>query len=407
MKIKIYSEIGKLRKVLLHRPGTEVERVYPEIFERILFDDIMWLDQARKDHDVFASQLRENGVEVYYIEKLVGEIFDKNPKLKKEFLTTFLIQGGIKNQAVMKAAFDFFYAIKDNWKFASALIGGIKKNEISPKWDETIDSYVLQHDAYPFYLDPIPNILFQRDPIASIFDGMNIHNMTKETRKREGLFYVYLLKYHPEFKDTVKPHLNIDHAGHMEGGDVLVISKSTIFVGVSERTTAVAVEQLANVLFKKHTHLKRIIGIEIPSSHATMHLDTVMTQMDVDKFSVDSDMYDVPCFIYEIHKTNNGIKIEASKKLIIEVLRKYVNPKVKLIQVANGDPVFGKAEQWNDGANCLTLKPGTIFVYDRNVRTNAAVEAAGIKLIKVPSGELGRGRGGPRCMSMPLERDDV
>ena len=407
MKIMVYSEIGKLKKVLVHRPGKEVERVYPEIFERILFDDIMWLEQAQKDHDVFTNQLRENGVEVFYIENLVAEIFDKSPELRKEFLKTFIEQGGIKNNSIKKAIYEFFDSHKDNREFVKALIAGVKKTEINPKWDNSISSHVAQHDEYPFYLDPIPNILFQRDPIASIYDGMNIHNMTKATRKREGLFYVYLLKYHPEFKDTVKHHLNINHNGHMEGGDVLVINKETIFVGISERSTPEAVEELSKILFKKYSNLKRVIGIEIPTSHATMHLDTVMTQMDYDKFSIDLDMANRPYFLYEITMSNGQINIDASEKMMIDILRKYVHKDVKLIKVAGGDPIAGKAEQWNDGANCLTLKPGTIFVYDRNVKTNAAVEKAGIKLIKVPSGELGRGRGGPRCMTMPLEREDI
>jgi arginine deiminase len=194
-------------------------------------------------------------------------------------------------------------------------------------------------------MDPIPNILFQRDPIASIYNGMNIHNMTKATRKREGLFYVYLLKYHPEFKNTVKHHLNIDHEGHMEGGDVLVISKETIFVGVSERTTAEAVEALARTLFAKFSHLKQVIGLEIPSSHATMHLDTVMTQMDHDKFSIDLDMADEPCFVYEVMMKNGKLDIKTQKTLIINVLKKYVHKNTKLIKVAGGDVVAGKAEQ--------------------------------------------------------------
>ena len=406
MNIKVYSEIGKLRKVLLHRPGKEVSRVYPEIFERILFDDIMWLEQARKDHDVFADLLKQNDVEVFYIEKLVAEIFDEKPNLKKEFLERFIKEGKVTNVSLRDAIVKHFESFKTNNEFVDAMIAGVMKVEVEPKWDNTIESHVLQHDDYPFYLDPIPNILFQRDPISSVFDGMNVHNMTKETRKREAIFYDYLLQHHKEFKD-IKRNIDIDHEGNMEGGDVLVMNKETIFVGISERTTPKAVSVFAEAMLKKHEGLKRVIGIEIPASHATMHLDTVMTQMDHDKFSVDLDMKDAKYFVYEMTIKDGKLNITTDKQNILAVLKKYVNKDAKLITVAGGDPVHGKSEQWNDGANCLTLEPGTIFVYDRNVKTNAEIKKAGVKMLYVPSGELGRGRGGPRCMSMPLERDDL
>ncbi|MCK5867171.1 MAG: arginine deiminase [Mycoplasmataceae bacterium] len=407
MKIKVYSEIGKLRKVLLHRPGKEVSRIYPEIFERILFDDIMWLEQAQKDHDIFANQLRENDVEVFYIEKLVGEIFDEDINLRTEFLNRFIKEGGVRNESLRVAIFDHFNKIKDNHEFVSTLIGGVMKLEIEPNWDGSIDSNIIQHDNYPFYLDPIPNILFQRDPIASVFNGINVHNMTKETRKREAIFYDYLLKYHTEFKDTVERNIDLDHQGHMEGGDILVISKELILVGVSERTTADGASEFAKNMFKKHKGLKRVIGIEIPPTHATMHLDTVVTQMDYDKFSVDLDMADSEYFTYEMTPKGDDIEITTGKFNILDILKKYVHKDAKLIRVAGGDYVHAKAEQWNDAANCLALEPGKIFVYDRNVKTNAAILEAGVELLYVPSGELGRGRGGPRCMSMPLERDEI
>ena len=406
MKIKLNNEIGKLKKVLLHRPGKEVERQYPEIFEHTLFDDIMYVENAQKEHDVFADKLRENGVEVLYIENLVAEIFDNDSSLRKQFLNDFIKEAGIVNESLKEAVFQFFDKEKNNLEFVKKVIAGVIKGEIKVKWDQTIESYVIKNNSYPFYVDPLPNLLFQRDPIASIYNGMNIHNMTKSIRKREGIFYEYLIKHHPQWKGTIT-HLKRDHEGNMEGGDVLVISKETLFIGISERTTAKAIEMLSKSLFKKHKVLKSIIGIHIPESHATMHLDTVLTHIDYDKFLVDADMIKKDYFTYYITYKDNKININADTQNIKKIIEKYVDKNAKMFVVAEGKPVFSKAEQWNDGANCLVLEPGVIFVYDRNIRTNRYLEKNGIKSIKIPSGELSRGRGGPRCMAMPLEREEI
>ena len=402
MEIKVYSEIGKLKKVLVHRPGKEVERLYPEVFERLLFDDIVFLEKAREEHDGFVKILKDEGVEVFYIEELVAEVVSQSSKIKEEFLQKFLDQSGIKNKNIRKAAYEFYNSIKDNYKFVRATIAGLVKREINPKFVNDIVDLHEKDSDYPFYIDPIPNILFQRDPIASIFDSINHHNMWSVTRRREAIYYEFLFKYHPEFK-KMKHMVTPNMEGHMEGGDVLVINKETIFVGLSQRTTAEGIKELSENLFKNYSHLKRVVGIEIPKSHATMHLDTVLTQMDYDKFSVDNDMAKLEYKYFVIERNKTTVHIA----MIEDILKKYVHPKVKIYIVGGGDPIRAKREQWNDGANCLVLEPGKIFVYDRNWVTNQLLEKAGIKLLKVSGSELGRGRGGPRCMSMPLEREDI
>lgn len=402
MKIKVYSEIGKLKKVLVHRPGKETERLYPEIFERLLFDDIIFLEKAREEHDKFTKMLRDNDVEVFYIEELVAEVVSMSPEIRNNFIEQFVKEAGVKNEAVYKAAVDFYKGIEDNYRMVRATIAGIVKREINPKFGNNIVDIDEKDNGYPFYIDPIPNILFQRDPVASIFDSMNVHNMWAETRKREAIYYEYLFKYHPLFKD-VKNHVTPEMDGTMEGGDVLVISKETLFIGLSQRTSARGINSLAKKLFENYDHLKQIIGIRIPKGHATMHLDTVLTQVDREKFSIDNDMKDLE---YEYITITRDDTVKTKGK-IIDLLKKYVSPNVKLLVVGGGDLIRAKREQWNDGANCLVLEPGKIFVYNRNWVTNDLLEKDGVKLLRVDGQELGRGRGGPRCMSMPLEREEI
>ncbi len=403
MNIKVNSEIGKLKKVLVHRPGKEVERLYPEVFERLLFDGIMYTENAQKEHDVFTSKLKEEGIEVFYIEQLVADVLTANPKLVDGFIDRWIELAGVDNETVATAIKKFLLSIKDIKAMVDQTIAGVSKTEVKPQFKNTLIDHFEKNKEYPFYVDPIPNILFQRDPIASIFDSMNLHNMNKDTRKREKLYYEYLFKYHPEFKN-IKHHILPTDKGTMEGGDVLVISEEQLFIGISERTNPYAVEKLSEKLFNAYPKLKRVVGIEIPHSHATMHLDTVMTQMDKDKFSMDPDMYNEDYVYYEITRKGT-VKHEGAK--ILDLLKKFVNPNVKVIQVGDGDPVTAKHEQWNDGANCLAIAPGKIVVYNRNTATNAAIKKAGVEIIEIPSGELSLGRGGPRCMSMPLEREEV
>ncbi len=407
MNIKVNSEIGKLKKVMVHRPGKEVERLYPEIFERLLFDDIMDLKVAQQEHDIFTDLLRKEGVEVYYVEKLVAEALDAKPNTREEFIRAF-INEVIDNKIIAEAIYKFFDNHKDNLELVKAMIAGVKKSEIKvdPKGD--FQTMVALDDEYPFYLDPIPNILFQRDPIASIFGGMNVHSMQKATRKREAHFYNYLFKHSEEFKD-VEQHLPSCHDGSMEGGDVLVINKETIFVGVSERTDALASEKLAKLLMEKYDHFKRVVAIEIPKSHATMHLDTVLTQMDKNVFAIDMEMEALEYITYVIERSSdiNKPKITKVNGKIKNLLEKYVTNNIKLVVVGGGEIVRAKREQWNDGANSITIAPGKVIAYSRNRTTLEELRKAGIEVIETASSELSRGRGGPRCMTMPLQREEI
>lgn len=402
MKINVKSEIGKLKKVLVHRPGKEVERLYPAVFADLLFDDIMDIRVAQVEHDAFTSILRNEGVEVIYIENEVATTL-KDKKVREKFIDEFINESGVTIPAIAKAVKEFWAKIEDELELVRAMIAGIKKSEVSPKFDNNLESYVAQHNEYPFYIDPIPNLLFQRDTMASVMNGMNIHNMWAVTRKREQIFYRYLNLYHPEWKDIPVYYSEKDGRGSIEGGDILIMNKETIFVGISQRTMAVAVEDFAKKVFANEPEVKQIVGIEIPKSRGSMHLDTILTQMDSDKFSIDADFASLKWDVYII--TRDGIKVENDK--ILDLLKKYVHKNASLVIVGDGDSVRAKREQWNDGANCLAIAPGVILTYSRNYITNELMRKAGITVHEVPSSELSRGRGGPRCMSMPLVREDI
>lgn len=406
MKINVYSEIGKLKKVLVHRPGKEVERIYPELFERLLFDDIMFLKKAQEEHDYFTDKLRENGVEVIYIENLVAKSLDESFDLRKAFIHDYLKLANISNDTVYDTAFEFFNNITNNLELVKATIAGIKKSELKPKFKNTLADQVLLEDEYPFYIDPIPNLLFQRDPIASIFDGMNIHNMHTKTRQREQLYYLYGFNKNSEYND-LKLLMEPNHDGSMEGGDILVISEKVIFIGISERTNSKAIETFSKKMFEQYSHLKSIVGVVIPKAHATMHLDTVLTMMDHNIFSIDADLMNERYTFLILKKENDQIVFSKRMDNIKNVLKDYVHPNIKLVTVGGNDKIRSKREQWNDGANCLCLEPKKIIVYDRNYYTNEEIKKMGVQIIEIPSSELSRGRGGPRCMSMPLVRENI
>ncbi|WP_127942524.1 MULTISPECIES: arginine deiminase [unclassified Mycoplasma] len=405
-QIQVFSEIGRLRKVLVHRPGKEVERLYPEVFGPLLFDDVMDLNIAQAEHDDFTKKLRQEGVEVFYIEKLVAEVLDKDASLREVLVSQFLQQAEISDPSLIEAISQFWLKNKSNLELVKAMIAGVKKTEIQADFAASLAAQFLKNDPYPFYVDPIPNLLFQRDTLACVYQAVNINKMWAKTRRREAIFYYYLREYHPDWRDIPLLFDSKTDEGHIEGGDILVISPETLLVGVSQRTNGAGLESFARKVFGRFEKTQQIIGITIPKERASMHLDTVLTQMDHDKFSIDADMAQLEYQIYELTPAKAGlIKIKIANMKIKSLLEKYLKRPIKFVIVGGGDPIRAKREQWNDGANCLTIRPGVVMTYARNWVTNAEMEKVGVKVIRVGSSELSRGRGGPRCMSMPLWRD--
>ena len=399
-----FSEIGKLNKVLLHRLGEEIEGLVPGNFERLLFDDIPYLKIAQQEHDRFAEVLRENGVEVIYYEDETAKAL-RNDIIRKEFVKDFIADSNIYSQAT-KEAIEAYLLGMSSENLVRKVISGIKKEELKVDNSSSLASYIAS--GYPYYTDPMPNLYFTRDPGACIGNGISIHNMNTVARRRESLLLRYMYQYNADFapKGT---HLWYDYYDQypIEGGDVLVLSKDIVAIGLSQRTSAGAIEHFAENLLKE-SEFKKILVFDIPKRRAFMHLDTVFTQVDYDKFTIHPEI-EGPLQIYEITLNREGKShFESIQDRLEDILSSELNlPAVELIRCGGNDEMAAQREQWNDGSNTLCIAPGTVITYERNYVTNDLLDKKGIKVLTIPSSELSRGRGGPRCMSCPVNRDDL
>lgn len=404
--IHVYSEIKPLKKVLLHRPGDEFLNLTPNTLERLLFDDIPYLKKAQEEHDVFAGALRAEGVEVVYLVDLAAEALDTHPKVREKFLKQFIKEGGVTSPIVFDLVFNYLNQFKDNRELIKKCITGIDSEDLEGYRPSS--GFFATRDIGKMILDPLPNLYAPRDPFASIGDGVSIHRMYSVTRQRETIFAEYIFKYHPEYKDTPK-YYDRYNAYHIEGGDIQVLSDEVIAIGISERTEPDAINLLAkNIFSTKSNKFKYVLAFDIPDERSFMHLDTVMTRLDVDKFAVHSQVMHVTK-VFEISKGKNEeeLNIVELNMPLDKLLEKYLHiDKVILIKCGGGKRIPAEREQWSDGANLLTVRPGVAIAYDRNHVSNEVFRQAGIKIIEVPSSELSRGRGGPHCMSMALERED-
>ncbi|EYE89397.1 arginine deiminase [Fervidicella metallireducens AeB] len=401
--INVTSEIGKLKKVMLHRPGREVENLVPEYLGRLLFDDIPYLKIAQQEHDKFAEVLRNNGVEVLYLEELMEEsISDENIKL--EFVAEFLEESSITSPALKEAITQYLLSMSTR-EMIDSIISGIRKEEIQLNLRKSLSELMM--DDYPFYLDPMPNLYFTRDPGASIGNGLTLNRMKTEARRRETLFLKYIHKYNNRFnKADVPLWYNRTMPFSLEGGDELVLSDKVVAIGCSERTSSEAIEIVAKNLFDGGTSFEKILVFEIPKCRAFMHLDTVFTMVDYDKFTIHPGIQG-PLSVYEITRGEKGyLNYRHNTSPLEEILKDALKlSSVELIKCGGGDPIIAGREQWNDGSNTLAIAPGVVVTYERNYVSNELLEKKGIKVLAIPSSELSRGRGGPRCMSMPLERE--
>ncbi len=403
-KIYVKSEYGKLRRVMLHRPGEETENLTPSNYEELLFDDAYYLKRAREEHDAFANVLKNKGVDVIYLEDLVSETLDSDKEIKQNFIHQFIHEGKVDEKNVLfEELTKYFSSFKSTKEMVLKMMAGVRYTDLSPKHEKSL-SELSSQDV--FVLKPLPNLVFTRDPFSTIGEGVSLHTMHFETRKRETLFGYYIFKYHPIYKGTER-YYKRKRSTSIEGGDVMILSDKEIAVGISQRTEAASITKLAETLFsdKSNSTIERIYAIDIPKGRSWMHLDTVFTQIDKDKFAIFSN-YEFD--IFKIEKTKSEIKISQSKKDIGEVLKEIFGVKsVTLIHCGNGDPIHSEREQWNDGSNVLAIAPNEVITYERNFITNKALREAGVIVHEIPSSELSRGRGGPRCMSMPFVRDDV
>ena len=405
--ISNFNEIGRLKKVLMHRPGDEFLNLTPNTLERLLFDDIPYLKIAQEEHDAYANALRAEGVEVVYLVDLVAEALENGgAAVRKEFIRQFIAEAGVTSPKVVKHCFDFLNGIKDTKDMVKKCIAGIDISEL--KKLGAVSGFYATRDTGRMIIDPIPNIYFQRDPMATIGHGATLHKMWSVTRTRESIFMEYVFRYHPFYSDT-KLYYDRTEPYSIEGGDIQVLSSEVVAIGISQRTEPDAIANFARKLFKdKNNEFKYVLAIDIPDERSFMHLDTVMTQVDVDKFAVQDAIMDIST-IYEITEGRGGeIEIVEIHQSLQKVLEKYLHlNKVELIKCGNGKRIDAEREQWSDGVNLLCIRPGVVMAYDRNFVTNETLKKHGVKVIEIPSSELSRGRGGSHCMTMALVREDM
>ena len=404
--INVNSEIGKLKKVMLHRPGKELENLMPEYLDRLLFDDIPYLRIAQEEHDSFADILRQNDVEVVYLSDIVAESI-VNQDVRDELIAELINDAGITTSRERDILTDYFRSL-DTKAMIEKMMAGIRKTEIQQVEGKSLGDFLRNlNNDYPFILDPMPNLYFTRDPFASIGNGVSIHKMFTETRHRETLFAKFIFQYHPLYKDT-QVWYDRNENFSLEGGDILILNQETIAVGISQRTHENAIEKFAQKILTEESHFKKILAINIPKQRTFMHLDTVFTMVDHDKFTIHPNiMRDMDVFVIERGGARR-IKITQETGSLEDILKHHLNlDKVTLIKCGSNNAIDSAREQWNDGSNTLAIAPGEVVVYSRNYVTNEILQENGIKTYVMPSSELSRGRGGPRCMSMPLIREDL
>ncbi|MBF2507838.1 arginine deiminase [Listeria welshimeri] len=403
--LNITSEIGKLQTVLVKRPGSELENITPEYLESLLFDDIPYLKMMQKEHDFFVKRMQDSNIEVLYLEKLAAEALRKAGN-KETFLTKMINESNQMDESSLYVR-DYLMSFNEE-EMIRKLMAGLKKSEIPERKKKHLNE--MMSEQYPFFLDPLPNLYFTRDPAAVIGSGVTINKMFQPARRRESIFIELILKHHPRFSNQEVPIWSgREEPFSLEGGDELVLNEETVIVGVSERTDARAVERLAESLFARAPKIKKVLAVEIPETRSFMHLDTVFTMVSDAQFTIHPAIQNQQgeLNVYILEKGENGLEITPRRdfrRVIAEVLEV---PEVEFIPCGGEDVIVSAREQWNDGANTLAIAPGEVITYDRNQVSNDLLRRAGIKVHEVISSELSRGRGGPRCMTMPLVRENL
>ena len=398
------SEIGRLKRVMLHRPGGELENLMPEYLERLLFDDIPYLREAQREHDAFADCLRGQGVEVVYLTDLVVESITDDT-VRQDLLRQFLAESGVEDQRTRDRLEEYLGDMPDR-EMVAAMMAGVRKSQLRDRGGSLGDYLSAAEDEYPFAVDPLPNLYFTRDPFATIGTGVSIHKMHTATRNRETLFGKFIFAHHPVYRNAPQWY-DRGETTSLEGGDILVLSPKVLAVGISQRTQEDSIDTLAQTVLSQSKTFRKVLAFNIPKTRSFMHLDTVFTMVDYDKFTVHPNILSsITVFVMELDESGK-MQIRQEDGRLEDILKEHLElDSVTLIPCGRGSEIDAAREQWSDGSNTLAVAPGEVVVYSRNYVTNRSLEEAGVRIHVIPSAELSRGRGGPRCMSMPLIRED-